>query len=138
MNNFTQQTFQWCKYVMTTHHCHQSRPHFVNPDIIARTPKAVNYDLGWCGQVEGLTGPRPNGCQVSEGDVHDRGVPAGTARVQEEPCRHFLGWGREHVQVPKGPRVLETSHFWVAHRRVSAFPPETVINIIKFIKLKKN
>lgn len=45
----------------------------------------MNYDLGWRGDVEGLTGPGPDGGQVSEWDVHDGRVRPRTARVEEEP-----------------------------------------------------
>jgi hypothetical protein len=105
-----------------THHRHQSRPHFVDPHIVARTPKAMNYDLGWRGDVEGLTGPRPDGGQVSEWDVHDRWVGARAARIQVEPGGHFLGWGRQHVQVAERSRIVKTAYFWVAHRRFRSLP----------------
>ena len=74
-----------------THHCHQSRPHFVDPHIIAGTPKAMNYDFGRRGDVEGLASPRPDGAQVSKWDIHDRRVRARSARVQEEPGGDLIG-----------------------------------------------
>ena len=77
--------------LLNTHHCHQSRPHFVDPHISAGAAKAMNYDFGWGGDVEGLTSPRPDGGQVGKWDIHDRRVRARSARVQEEPGGDIIG-----------------------------------------------
>jgi hypothetical protein len=109
--------------LLNTHHCHQSRPHFVDPHIIAGAPKAMNYDFSRRGDVEDLTSPRPHGGQVGKWDVHDRRVGARSTIIQEEPGGDLIGRGRQHVQVAERSGIMETAHLWVTHRRIRSLSP---------------